>query len=249
MILAMAALAQSILPTPPDGRTWRMVWNDEFNAPAVDPSKWTILVGPRAGGYVTPRNVAVKNGFLHLAVGALGDKMSTGSLDSRGKTAFRYGYFEIRCKLPLRPGGHRPAFWLTSPSVNQVGDAGRDGTEIDIFEAPGRSGHVDINLHWDGYGFDKKSFHYAVPKPIDYLKFHTYGLWWSPDRYRFYIDGDLVLTTREGGVSQAPESVLVTDEVLETDRLAAANMAMIRNGFVDDFVVDYVRVYQLTGPS
>ena len=247
MISAMAEAVQSILPAPPPGAAWQLAWNDEFNGSSVDLRKWTILSGPRAGGFVTPQNVWLRDGYLHLGVGTQGGKMSTGSLDSRGTTAFRYGYFETRCKLPLRPGGHRPAFWLTAPSVNAVDVDGRHGTEVDIFEAPARNGHVDINIHWNGYGPDEHSFHYTVPKPIDYTNFHTYGLWWTPAFYRFYIDGQLVYQTAAGGVSQAPESVILTDEVLENDRDAPVNFDMAQSGQVDDFVVDYVRVYNLVG--
>ncbi len=36
--------------------------------------------------------------------------------------------------------------------VGKVGDGGRDGTEIDIYEKPWLDDHVQQTLHWDGYG-------------------------------------------------------------------------------------------------
>ena len=32
---------KSLLPPPPRGKTWQLIWNDEFDAPALDETKWT----------------------------------------------------------------------------------------------------------------------------------------------------------------------------------------------------------------
>ncbi len=34
---------------------------------------------------------------------------------------------------------------------------------------------------------------------------HTFGLWWKPDEYVFFVDGEETWRTNAGGVSQVPE--------------------------------------------
>ena len=65
-----------------------------------------------------------------------------------------FGYFECRVKFP-KSQGLWSAFWLQSSNMRQVGNKGKDGTEIDIYESAflnnetSRMGHA---LLWDGYG-------------------------------------------------------------------------------------------------
>ena len=35
--------AQELLPSPPTGKEWKVVWNDEFDGPQLDESKWNRL--------------------------------------------------------------------------------------------------------------------------------------------------------------------------------------------------------------
>lgn len=233
------------LPPAPAGQQWKLVFADEFDR--INPRIWTLRGdSPRNGGYWLKKNVEQRDGALYLRATRHNGKMATGSLDTNGKAQWRYGYFEMRAKLPRLPGGHRPAFWLQTPGTFQPGDEGRDGTEIDIFEAPGRSGHVVHNLHWNmplAGGMGRNNVGKVAAQPIAYNQWHKFGLWWDADRYRFYVDGVLTWETSEGGVSQVPEHIRITDEVLDSDRFAQVNYAAI--DLADPFVVDYVKVYQL----
>ena len=42
---------------------------------------------------------------------------------------------------------------------------------------------------------------------------HTFGLWWKPDEYVFYVDGKETWRTKAGGVCQVPEYILLSDEI------------------------------------
>lgn len=240
---AITATPPSTLPPPPSGQKWSLVFEDQFNR--FDPTNWRKLgERPRAGGIETPENASVEDGHLILKTDHRSMTMTFGGLSSQAKREFQFGYFEIRAKLPASPPGHRPAFWLQSQGTFNIGNDGRDGSEIDIFEAWSRDGHVQHNLHWDWNRDTGVQQQVGVLSPItvSYNTWHTFSVWWSPTFYKFYVDGQLSWQTSAGGVSQVPSYMLITDEAIERDKLALLHaIAPIH----DPYVIDYVRVYQL----
>ena len=123
--------------------------------------------------------------------------------------------------------------------VGKVGDGGRDGTEIDIMEKPWRDDRTTQNLHWDGYGKDHKSAGLQFSVPGLNEGFHTFGLYWTPEEYVFYVDGLETWRTSAGGVSQVPEWAKLTEEIGKWGGdIAQASLP-------DYFTVDYVRVYDV----
>lgn len=176
------------------------------------------------------------------------------------KFLHRYGYYECRCKLQ-RHQGWWSAFWLQSPANGATLDPRRSGVECDIMESfnPGR--YIVHAFHYNGCGDEYRRFNAQrapytptpdgalnVDFPISLDEFHTFGLLWEPDGYTVYIDG------RQSGhkvgglegeaVSQTEEFILVSTE-LNGYRLngqpAPEVEAAWRAG--DEFIVDYVRVY------
>ena len=79
--------------------------------------------------------------------------------------------------------------------------------------------------------------HVEVPGVME--GFHTFGLWWKPDEYVFYVNGKETRKTNAGGVSQVPEYVKLSDEI--GDWAGDIKKAELP----DAFLVDYVRVYDL----
>ena len=69
--------------------------------------------------------------------------------------------------------------------------------------------------------------------------FRTFGLWWKSDEYVFYVDGKETWRSKAGGVCQVPEYMLLSDEIGNW----AGDIAKAR--LPDQFLVDYVRVYDL----
>ncbi len=123
-------------------------------------------------------------------------------------------------------------------TVGKIGDGGRDGTEIDIMEKPWLESKITQNLHWDGYGKEHRSAGagaFTVPGLNE--GFHTFALHWTPQEYVFYVDGLETWRTRGGGVSQVPEYAKLTEEIGKWGGdISKAKLP-------DEFVVDYVRVY------
>jgi beta-glucanase (GH16 family) len=234
----MASEEKEFLPPPPDGKQWKLVWNDEFDGTKLDESKWNRLGDwKRKDGFWLKDDAYLNGkGSLVLRTRKDGERFGCGAVNTQGKFEHAFGYFVARCKLPKEPG-HWPAFWLMSDGVKKVGDDGRDGTEIDIIEVPWRDGRLTVNLHWDGYGKAHKSAGTKFTRPEVMDGFHTFGLRWTPDEYVFYVDGQEVWRSKAGGVSQAPEYIKLTEEI-------GAWAGDIKQAKLPDYSeVDYVRVY------
>ncbi len=171
---------------------WRLTFNDEFDAESLDSSKWNkqlpngmSTIGESESRFLA-ENVSVQNGSLRLVSKKKGWKSSSAYIDSFGKFTQRYGYFEVRMKMPQAKGLH-PAFWLMpdrgldfSPRVhlrrstsagclcakdkiseicceNSTLNAGQ-GMEIDIVEYFSRPNKFVYASHWDAYSKDMKTF-------------------------------------------------------------------------------------------
>ena len=123
--------------------------------------------------------------------------------------------------------------------MGKIGNDGRDGTEIDIMEKPWLDDRINYALHWDGYGKEHKSAAKEVKVPGIMEGFHTYALLWTPEEYVFYVDGKETWRSKAGGVCQVPLYIKLSDEV--------GNWAgdIRKAKLPDQFLVDYVRVYDM----
>lgn len=162
-----------------------------------------------------------------------------------------FGYFECRAKLP-KSQGLWSAFWLQSSNMRKVGNAGMDGTEIDVFESAflnskkSKMGHA---LLWDGYGKDGRVADYIGKLEQDlYDDYHTYALKWTPEYYVFYIDGVATWATSDGDVSRVKEFLRLTVEIDAGDGYGPHGQKIGQfshnNNDNEDFLIDYVKVWQ-----
>jgi beta-glucanase (GH16 family) len=232
--------AKDILPAVSEGKRWKLAWQDEFDGTTLDETKWSIHAdGPRKGGWWMRKAISL-DGNGHLVISTLkeGDKYIDGCVRTQGKYEHSFGYYVARIQLQKQQG-HWPAFWLTGSGVGKVGDGGRDGTEIDIMEKPWLDGRINHNLHWDGYGKDHKSEGKVVKVTGVMEGWHTFGLWWKSDEYVFYVDGKERWRTKAGGVCQVPQYILLSDEIGKW----AGDIT--KAALPDQFLVDYVRVYDV----
>lgn len=105
----------------------------------------------------------------------------------------KFGYFEIRAKLPSGQGMW-PAFWMMPAD-------GTSMAEYDVFEVPVKNGSSTINtqniyqsVHWGGYtGGDphvnSDGYDYNTGTVDASTGFHTYGFEWTPTTVTWYVDG------------------------------------------------------------
>ncbi len=228
------------LPAAPEGKTWELVWHDEFEGDALDETKWDVPPDGRRRDAFWMRKAISLDGRGHLVISTLKEdgKYIDGCVRTRGKFEHRFGYCVARIRLQQQPG-HWSAFWMMGPGVGRVGDGGRDGTEIDIMEKPWLDDRVQHTLHWDGYGKDHRWEGKVVKVPGVMEGYHTFGLLWMPEEYVFRVDGKETWRTKAGGVCQVPLYLKLSDEVGRWGgKIGEAALP-------DRFLVDYVRVYDL----
>ncbi len=209
--------AESLLPA---GKQWKMVWNDEFDGTALDESKWNYRL--HYWGYRSPtysdEGVEVKDGTMKIHLIRKGDDFYSAHLQTGGLTfdmpaepdnknkwypfgkrpepkfMHKYGYYEIRCRLPQKRGWHA-AFWLQAPGIGSHPDASACGVECDILENYRQISDKKLicGCGWGGYGMDRHwygHFEYDFEETAD--GWHYYGVDWTPEGYTFYADGKLV---------------------------------------------------------
>ena len=175
------------------------------------------------------------------------------------KFMHRYGYYECRCRLQQMPGWWS-AFWMQTPMQGCSLDPRRAGIEHDIMESFDPGEIIPHCFHANGYGADYLGFRCPRVKKnedaifkLDKTQFHTFGMLWEPDGYTLYIDGRQhgpKVGQGEGeAVSQTEEFVLLTTEAkwYRNDHMTGKGVpeleAAAKAG--DEFLVDYVRVYDI----
>jgi hypothetical protein len=140
-----------------------------------------------------------------------------------------YGFFEAEVWVPSGTGMWS-AFWLQCSGTNKVGNYGRDGSEIDIYEssflqdrnrrlaegsltsATGHAIHYDAGKNYDSVFYRSYGKVTTVNSDL-YQGYHKYALLWTPNEYVFFVDGVPTWATSYGGVSQVAEVLRLTVEI------------------------------------
>lgn len=248
-ILLLTACRLEIQPIARDlpVRTgWRLVFQDEFDGPALDLSKWNTCYwwavpsgctnsGNRELEWYQPDDVLVEDGVLRLRAQdriVHGYPYSSGMISGHDKFSFLYGYVEARLKSP-RGRGLWPALWMLP--VNHEWPP-----EIDILEILGHApetAHMTLHYKLPSSPHLSQGSSYSGP---DFSKdWHIFSLHWEPGVLTWYIDGE--------------ERFTLEHDVPDVPMYLIANLAVGGNwpGSPDEttffpayFEIDYIRVYQ-----
>ncbi len=223
----------------PEAMGYELVWQDEFNGEALDPKKWEVRgVGPRALGFVSPEAVTVAEGCLKLRAMRKEGRILLGAVGTQNRFMARYGFFECRAQLQKSPGVWA-AFWIQSPEISKGEDPAVYGAEIDIMECFKKLGTdiISHNVHW-AYGPHQQT----TRGMQSYLKgvskgFHLFAVEWTPEKYVFFVDGYRFYEVRTG-ISKIKEYLILSMEI--PSKLEEIKEVVLP----DEFIVDYVKVYQ-----
>lgn len=242
---------------------YELVFADEFNGAdgsQPDASKWSRC--PRQGSTWnrwlsdSEEVVYLKDGNLVTRAIPNPDQkndpvpMITGGIQSQKKFGFTYGKVECRAKINTWTGTF-PAIWMM-PEDQRGGwpDCG----EIDIFECidnEGRSYHT-VHSNWTYDLNQKNNPRSSFSVPVDFDRYHTYGLEWNEKQLRWYVDGKQVgsysKSTNSDHLSQGQwpfdkHFYLILNQSVGNGSWAAH--ADVNHTY--EFFIDWVRVYQKKG--
>ena len=250
--------------TPLNKNGYTLVFDDEFDSAGLDSSKWLSEYLPHASDMTEgcKANYEIKDGCLNLIIDenssdyACYTSMKVSSIQTfeknglhpgarqmRDVEAFngfscKYGYFEMRAKLPDCGGGGHVAWWLTGiQDDTDTTDSAHTG-EIDIIENwLSTPNTFSPRVHpWN----DEKlsEFGKDVKLSGDFVNnYHIYALDWTPKHLKFYVDGRLIAKT-----DNSPDYEMCMYLGVYTD----CDWDGGRDNGVHPktFSVDYVRVYQ-----
>ncbi|MCK4563268.1 MAG: glycoside hydrolase family 16 protein [Verrucomicrobia bacterium] len=250
---------------------YKLVWSDEFNIDGVpNPGNWIYehgFVRNNELQWYQPDNATCTNGMLviegrrervpnanhkpgsnHWRNKGKFAEYTSASLKTKGLHSWKYGRFEMRAKIDVRPGLW-PAFWTLGVEGEWPGNG-----EIDIMEY--YQGKLLANVacatqerftpKWDSVKTPVSSF------PKDWAdQFHIWRMDWDEESIKLYVDDRLFNETKlvdtfnpEGhsikNPFHQPHYILVN---LAIGGKAGGDPSATE--FPSRYEIDYVRVYQV----
>jgi beta-glucanase (GH16 family) len=242
------------------GKYTKLVWSDEFTGKGLpDQTKWSYEKGyvrnDEMQYYTVKRleNARVEGG--NLIISALNDSamidgkirpVTSASLITKNKGDWKYGRIEVRAKLPLCVGTW-PAIWMV-PTKSVYGGWPKSG-EIDMMEQVGfQPGKLFFNLHTEKYNHSKGTGRGTSIDCSDFHeKFHIYAIEWFEDRIDWYFDNTKVFTVlnNEPGWEAWPlDQPFYLILNFAFGGAWGGQQGVDLKSLPQQFVIDYVRVYQ-----
>lgn len=248
----------------------RLVWNEEFDGPAIDLSTWTFEIGnghangiPGWGNqelqfYTSdPGNAHIEDGVLVITARKEQRSDRTGTyeytsarMQTKGKVSVKYGQIEVRAKLPDGQGIW-PAVWMLGADIDQVGWP-RSG-EIDIIELVGnRPGTVHGTVHGPRSAGKGVGGSFTLPGDRRFSdEFHIFGLEWRSNGLTWTVDGEpyFILSKNRMISMYGPDEWVFDKEYFFVVNLAVGGLwpgsPDHTTTFPKRLEIDYIRVYEL----
>ncbi|MFG0285189.1 MAG: family 16 glycosylhydrolase [Phycisphaerales bacterium JB039] len=217
---------------------WRLVWQDEFDGPSLDPLKWraedAALEKNNEQQYYLPDEVELRDGLLilHSRERQRGRRPYTsGMVETRDRFARAFGRFEVRARLPSGQGVW-PAHWMLPAS-------GLWPPEIDIMEMLGHEPHrIHMSNHWGDWPHHAwNTGHFDGPRFDE--DFHTFAVEWRPGVLEWYIDGELRFRSEQG--VPAEPFYLILNTAVGGNWPGSPDETTV---FPVRHEIDYVRIYE-----
>lgn len=192
-----------------------LIFFEDFNSTTLDLEKWNYEVGNHqwpnreAQAYSDrPGNIFLSDSCLHIVAKKEKDgerEYTSSKINTRNKVFFKYGYIEIKAKLPTAHGAW-PAFWLM-PNERREGVYWPECGEIDMMEfiphhkTNPSKGILLYSLHSKNHNHrNKDAVQYTIKlkNELDLDKeFHIYGMEWNENEIIYYFDNEEVARFRK----------------------------------------------------
>jgi beta-glucanase (GH16 family) len=269
-VAACAIPQQPTGPPPPSApRTWKLTFNDEFNA--FDSSKWTHKFWWNGDTFWPTKELqvykssqlAIENGNAVITAERatdltnfnghtansdgepfswVSDLLTTGGVSGVQAPGFaqKFGYFEARIKMPPAAAGFWCGFWMQGVVPNGANSSYPGGWEIDTVEVvPQNPSRMEMHLH--GVVAFRATKDSATP--LLGGDFHVYGLDWEPGFIAWYLDGVKVAQYTGTAFDAAPPHYMMLNFTIGG---AASWPGAPTSGTPSPstMLVDYVRAWQ-----
>ncbi len=255
----------------------RLVWNLEFetetstdqlakklntDAVTMSPDNVTLFTAKDKEHYFIDSGDLV----LRMTKDSTNNTFTTApSITTVDRMSFKYGYLEMRAKMPYQYGMWF-SFWM-QPDKKLLPNNFRYYGEIDIVETWWQSRSTAFSLHkwYNGYSgctsqnsdeIDRSThegnYKYYF-KNYENLRneYHIYGMEWTPEYIKVYIDGECYYTVYIDNAHDYDPSVpgmecfhdyyyLTWNNWMHSSH---ADKLDFENGYAD-YAIDYVRIYQ-----
>lgn len=251
------------------------VWGDEFEASKLDTVRWNrstkMAATAEAALDDTELTTKTENGYLKMFALRHWDPKKAGveflvpwSVTTSETMSYKYGYVEIRAKLPFVRGVW-PSFWTSSAGALNNNSKHPYSIEIDIFEVFSSLDKLSPNIHkWYGDGrhtmwaVDEGNSNewYQFTSPDIKDEYHTYGFEWTKTKMVMYIDDEPYYTydltknfdNDESGMAGYDVPIyLIFNNHLFTDSSSYkpyAGCEVHSKDLPAEYFIDWVRLYQ-----
>ncbi|WP_375581389.1 glycoside hydrolase family 16 protein [Marivirga tractuosa] len=236
-----------------------LIWSDEFEGEGLpDTEKWNIIEGngcPDLCGFGNnekqfySKNLEnIRQAGGNLIIKALKDEdknYTSAKISTKDKQDWKYGYIEVRAKLP-KGRGSWPAIWML-PSLEKDMKWPRDG-EIDIMEYVGYNpGTVYGTIHTESYNHTKgteKSDSVQIEDAHE--NFHTYAIHWTDQKIEWFVDNVPYHAVYKNGDGKAGWPFGTKFHLILNLAVGGnwgGKYGIDEDSFPQEFVIDYVRLY------
>ena len=243
---------------------YELVFSDEFNTDKIDNKIWTVensaipTYGNAAGLLqILSEDVYSDSSNMILRTGLNAQGYHTGHITTENSFSMKYGYVEVRAKFRAAPG-----YWIKM-ILTDYNDKKAETAQIDVFNNLGSQDMVYASLgvletksyyshylglhnsNYEGY----RSGALESEKLFNDDEYHTYGVEWTPEYVRFFVDG-----VSYGTVEVTPDKFKGLKTEMYLDFMGGVNMT--EQVAVDEDALwpitacfDWVRVYQRPGST
>lgn len=256
------------IPKIKNGRT--LVWHDEFDESTVNADKWSMIRSMNCVGQIydnSEKHIRIENNNLLMQIHKCGDTFSLcEGLTTKSAMNFKYGYLEMRAKIPYRHCAW-PSFWLLGNTCFH-NESEKWFAEIDIFEVFSSVDSAGPNLHKWGSGEHEmlpgdennpyRAYKFENPETLN-DEFHIYGFSWDEHEMGFYIDDNCYFKVTIDDSSNfkselfptisgfhEPVYILLNNEMFteKSDWLPEGFAVTPDDPMPIDYYVDWIRLYQ-----
>ena len=256
---------QAFDPNNPTGSGMTLKFADEFGALSASDSgvdggqTWANHIWYYGNNYTAvndPAGLSVVNGILQIKAWNPGSGWRSGCLQSTNSAgrgfAQKYGYFEVRARVPIGQGLLSTFFLMSN---NRVTNGTAVQTEIDVLEHIGaQPTNIYTTLHRNSGGTaggnppDSQNGNNMVNTGINLgLNFHRYGVLWAPNSpdIVFYFDGVEVTRCPKYDTTDTAPMMMILQLGTGPSWFGPGPSGSTPNPAI--FEVDWVRVYQFPG--